>query len=283
MAQRYLEKFEGPGTATTYSYSFPLNAYEWRSDGSVVGKPQDAVGMDYGYDLRNLLPSPIRSARETVRAINKQTTVALLDQDIDDMRYKLLLAGRGKLYSIDATATRRWCWARIDSLPEFTVRSGMLLHNMVSMRFARLSDWFSTTQQTGTDNSETVTADAQTWVVNNPGDLPAKLMQIRLRANTAAGIINPIITNQTNGYVFGTARDSADADSEIRLDTENGAVEWSTNNGSSYSDDFANYTLPSNQAALTFRLDRGNNTIRYNGGGTPNLDVEFEYYPAFPS
>ena len=145
--------------------------------------------------------------------------------------------------------------------------------------FIRYTDWFSETQISDT---ETVTSSGQQWVVANPGNIPATRIIVRIRSNTSAGFTNPVLVNETTGDGIPLLRDAASADDEIYFktyhieDDDSPRVEYSTNDGGSYSDDFGNYdvaNVPAGQRLLSFSLAPGNNTLRLDSGGTVNCDV----------
>jgi len=280
---RYLSSFQ------TYSGSiqltFPTGLYEWQSSAPLRIPQIVGSGSNYAYDILKGGIALSAVARETVRCILIESSIANEEAMLDEIRSKCLLIGRGIIYTTSSDGSFRWAYARITELPTFTVngknnQSGRLA---IVFSFERYSDWFA---NNATVVTEAVTANAETWTVNNPGNLYASLVEIRLEASGAAGIINPIITNQTLegtnlATVLATLRDSAGANDIIKFDTSDASLKYSTNNGSSYADDIANYVVPSTQAPLTFLLAPGNNTIRYNGGGTPNLDVVFTFYAPF--
>lgn len=274
MAIRYIEKFES--VSGGLSYTFPLGKYEWESKADLTVPTMRLTGADYAHDFLAYGIAPRQPGMETVRGLIAAATSALAEAERDNMASKLLLAGRGKLYVLNDDATRRWAWARLMVMPDLRVDQRRSLSGILPFiaTFMRLSDWFSTSITTVT---ETVTATAETWTVNNPGNLPAKLVTVRLRSNSATGFTDPLITNERNGYIFGSSRDAASVDSELRLRTEEGTVDFSSTDGASYSDDFNNYTIPSGHAILAFQLEPGDNTIRYTGV-TPNVDVEISFY-----
>lgn len=277
---RYLEKFTHVTGAP--SVVFPLYMYQWSPSGRLQAFRSAGVDMGYAYDhLRNAV-APREVAQEDVRFYVAEDTTALADAQIDNLRAACLFIGRGKLWTLGSDGTRRWAYARLRDMPDITIggvgRNASGDKAPVVMGFDRYSDWFA---ETLTSISQAVVATPTSFVVNNPGNMPVTLLTIRFRANGAAGFIDPVLLNQTNGYTFASLRDSASANSELRLRTELPAVDYSNDDGASYAADLANYVIPSLQAALSYQLDPGNNTLRYSGGGTPALNIDITFYPTF--
>lgn len=152
----------------------------------------------------------------------------------------------------------------------------------IQCQFARFTDWQSETLYT---TVETITANNQLIAVTNPGNIPQPFVVIRFRANAAGGFQNPHITNDTNGYVLGSLRDSASINDEVKYDTEVPSVGYSIDNGVTYADDFANHVIrpsPYRYPALAFQIEPATNTLRLEAGGTPiNFDVEVSLYGAY--
>lgn len=273
---RIPEKFENAGG--TVSQAFPLGEFEWESVQPLRSAVASLVGAHYGFDFRGDLPGIKDFASERIRCTVLSSAPGdpgNVDTDVDAIKSKFWSIGRGKLYTIDHDNARRWAWARLNAMPSLTWRAGMIFQAPITLEFLRLSDWFSTTE---TAVTETVTADAEEWTVTNPGNIPAEFMTIRLRANATSGISNPKITNVTTGYVLESTFDSSSANDELRIDTENGLVESSDDDGASYDDAFSTYVIPDTQHILAMKLNPGANIIRYEGDGTPNLDVTFSFY-----
>lgn len=272
MAIRYAEKFENAGGTVTYTW--PVNAYEWQSSQPLRTPAAAISGADYAFDLRGNLAGLKAVAQERVRFLDVQTTTALLETDLDSMRSELLTIGRGKLYVLDSAASRRWAYARLAAMPEMALGVGMSRHVPISLQFDRYSDWFATALTTHT---EAVAVTPKTFTVNNPGNAAAVWMAIRLRSSSAAGFTNPLLENLTNGYSWSSTRDAASTDDELKVDCEALTVSYSINDGGSYANDFSLFTRGSTQVGY-FRLEPGDNSIRYTGGGTPSLDVVFSFY-----
>lgn len=272
---RYLEKYEN--SAGTVSYVWPLNAYEWQSSQSLRTPNSLIAGADYAYDLRGSLPGLKALAQERVRFLDVQASTSALETDLDSLRSELWQIGRGKLYVLDSAASRRWAYARLAAMPEMTLGVGMTRHVPVSLQFDRYSDWFATSLTTHT---EAVAVSPKTFTVNNPGNAPVTLMTIRLRSSSAAGFTNPLLENLTNGYSWSSTRDAASVNDELKVDTDAMTVQRSTDDGVSYTNDFALFSRGLTQIGY-FRLEPGDNSVRYTDGGTPNLDIVFTYYASY--
>lgn len=266
-------KFEN--IAASISYTFPLVDYEFDDDLPVKTAPAMASGLDFAFDRYRAGLAPVGIRRITMRATILEASPAAVDTELAEFVSEHRRIGLGKLWREGADGHLEWAYARCLGVRQ-RMRTMDLQIRAMSWAYEVYSDWYDDTQATDT---ETVTASGQTWTVNNPGNLPAYIMTIRLRANAAGGITNPKLTNQTNGWTFETARDSASADDEVKIDTGEGTVDYSDDDGGTYTDDFANVVLPSTHPPAIFRLEPGDNTIEYTGGGTPNLDVEFAFDP----
>lgn len=276
MPTRYIEKIEN--IAATISYLFPLKAYEWTSEQSFRTAYAAVAGADYAHDFHGYLSAPKDVARERIRAIAVESSAANLEAEIDEMRSELQRIGLGKAYTLESDGTtRRWAYARPASLPNLMRGVGQTLHMPTGFDMLRFSDWFAAAASTGT---QSVTASPTDFTIANNGNIPAKFMVFRLRAGASGGITNPSILNQTNNYSIATTRDSASLNDEIRINTETKTVEYSTDDGVSYADDYALVTLGGTQVGF-FLLDPGNNSIRITCGGTPNFSFEWSFFAPF--
>lgn len=273
---RYLEKFVHSTGAP--ALVFPTLEYEWQTSGGLLAVRSTGSMQSYATDHLHSAIAPRTLASEETRFIAGEDTAALTDTQIDLVKSTCLRIGRGKLWTLGADGTRRWAWARLRDMPDLRLSREHQITRPVVIAFDRFSDWFA---EALTSVVEVVTATGQQWTVANPGNIPATLMTIRLRANTAGGIVDPNVQNLTNGFILSSLRDSQSSNSEIRLNTEIPSIEYSNDDGGSYVGDFANYVMPAAQGALTMRLEPGNNTVRYTGGGAPSLNVQIEFYAPF--
>jgi hypothetical protein len=274
---RILEKFTN--AAESVVFNFPLAEYEYQVRQAIRSALTTIPNVPYAVDRRGVAPGVVEVARESLRLVVHEEAPATVDSKVDEMLAKCLTIGRGKLFAIDNADVRRWSWARLAAMPTLQWRAGDIFTKGASLEFDRLSDWAAVSLTTV---NQTVTSNNQEWVVANGGSLPAELMVITLTPQTSTGLRPHTITNLTNGYAWTHNRTSSATTQRLRLDTERASVEWSTNSGSSYSNDFTNYTLPTTHAVLAFRLEPGNNTIRYTCTGSPNVTVSFAFYARYP-
>lgn len=275
-SQRYLEKFEN--LSGTISVVFPLYRYEYQPQQDMEAWTEQVIGLEMGYDALGSRLTRLGAAMDTVRFVLLADTAGAFDTSFDTLKSDCYRIGKGKLWTLGADGTRRWAWARLTQFPEITVGQRNSSWAPMILGFSRFSKWYASA---AIQSIQAVTATGFEWSVNNTGQIAVDLMTLRLRANTAAGITNPKITNRINGYVFESTRDSASVNDELRLDTERSAIERSVDDGVNYSDDFASYVWPALQQLGTFRLEPGLNTIRYDGAGVVNLNVQFDFYPVF--
>lgn len=273
---RYLEKFEDRTGAT--SYVFPNKMYEWDSAQSLRTPLSPVVGASYSYDHFGYARAPKDNANESVRFFDVQASVAALETDLDSLRSKMYEAGRGKLWTLASDGTRRWAWARITAMPSINIITGMFRHVPVSLTFERMSDWYSETLTSA--NSGVIAATPTTFSIVNAGNAAVKNAIILLKSQGATGFTNPVLLNQTNGYQVSTTRDGVSATDILKIDAGAMAVQYSTNNGAAYADDYALATLGAQQVGL-MQLEPGSNQFRYSDGATPNLIISWTFYPAY--
>lgn len=178
---RYLEKFEN--IAGTVSFTFPLNLYEWSPTQPLRVPTSRLAGTDYEYDHLQSGLAPKRLAEESVRFLVTGATGTIQDTTIAEMVSELYTIGKGKLYTIDESGTRRWAYARIDAMPSFRLSSQFSVP--YSLHFKRFSDWFSTTQRRYQFD---LGADTDTFKVQNNGNAKQPWVEFRLRSG--ANVLN---------------------------------------------------------------------------------------------
>jgi len=274
---RYLEKFTSISGAV--SYTFPLNAYEWESVESLRTSFLESVGMDFAYDAIRNAPAPRNVADETVRFMVIGANAAAVDTIVDEMRGKLLNIGRGKLFTLDSSNVRRWCYARLAAMPDIRVSVPAMVHVPAEVQFQRFSPWFSESIAAGYSDIDVATT-PKAISVTNAGNVPVKLMIIRFRSDSNAGIPAGgwMLLNSTNGYYFGSSRASVSANSEVKVDTEDLSVKYSNDDGVTYADDFALFLIGSNQGSF-FQLEPGVNALVFTSAPGPDLHISIAFYP----
>lgn len=273
MTLRYISKFES--NDTLISYQFPLGLYQWETSQRLRVPLSTGIAADYAHDHIGYAVSPQDPSRERIRCIAKETTSALLEAEIDEARAECYRIGLGKLYRVDADATLRWAWARLENMPSFTREGGQSVHIPLIFDFVRISPWHPETATTGT---QTVNETPEAFTINNPGNLPVYAMVFRLRSNGSNACTNPAITNTTNGLTISTTRDLTAADHELKIDTGRRTVEYSTDDGASYANDYSLFTVGADQGGTWMRLEPGDNAMSVTDGGTANYSFEWEFY-----
>lgn len=276
MTLYHLEKFEDRTGAL--SYTFPLQMYQWESQQGLALPSSAVVGASYSYDHYNYSVAPKMDALETVRFVNLRSSASALETDLDSLRAVMYRAGRGKLFTIDSAGNRRWCWARVSDMPAFTFSPGQFRHLPVAISFKRMSDWYDTTQTSVT--SALITVSGTTFTVTNSGNAVVKNAIISLLSKNATGFTNPVLLNQTNGYQVSSTRDGTSINDILKIDAGAASIQYSSNNGATYADDYALATIGAAQVGL-MNLEPGSNQFKYTDGATPNLQVKVEFYPAF--
>lgn len=272
---RHLEKFESADGVV--SQAFPTDDYEYQPEQGFRRSEAAAVGADYAVDFAGGAPWPKAVGEEAVRFTIWGASAADADAQFDACVASLRSIGLGRLFVVDTVSDRRWCWAKLLARPSYQVDVNGYFNVPVTLRFARYSDWFAATPETG---SVVIASSPHSFTITNPGNAPAHFVVFRLRANAAAGFTNPSLVNLTNGYSVASSRDAVSVDSELKVDSERIEVLWSDTNGAIYADDYALVTLGPTQVGL-MQLEPGDNAMRYSDGASPNLDLEWSFYAPF--
>lgn len=274
-AIRYLEKLTSEDGLL--SYTFPVDDYEHEAEQRYREASEAIIGADYAHDFGGVQPWAKDVGNEAVRFTIWGTSEADAESQFDTCAATLRRIGRGKLYALASDGSRRWAWAKLAARPTYSARVDDFYNVAVALRFRRFSDWFASSPTTGT---QAVAATPTQFSISNPGNAPVLAAVFRLRSNGAAGFTNPSLTNLTNGYSVSSTRDAANGNSELKIDAGAARVLWSTDDGANYADDYALATLGALQVGL-MRLEPGSNVMRYTDGATPNLSLEWSFYPAY--
>lgn len=270
---RYAEQFSGAvGTVV-----FPLRQYEYEPSQGYRVADRPAIGLNYAVDMAGQDPWAKDVGIESVRFMLTGDTPAARDAQFESIVNGCRNGGLGSLYTIDSLGARRWAYAKLDSRPGYSSRTSMWGQTAVTLRFRRYSDWQSVNPVTGTIVASASPTD---FVLTNTGNAPVEWMAFRFRSNSAAGFNAPLLTNLTNAWSIGSTRVAAATTHEVRIDTERMTVEWSTDDGGTYADDYASRTIGAKQAAF-MRLEVGANAMRLTSGGTPSMNLDYVFSPAY--
>lgn len=283
VAVRFIEKFED--LTGTISYSFPTALYECQEEQPLRTAFTSGVGADYAHDHHGYGRPPLGVGRINVRAMAKESSPTNLSAEHDEARSECYRIGKGYLYRLDADgSTRRRCLARLDAMPSITINnSNQFGISPLIFSFVKLSDWQATTATTG---SQTIDTPLESVTVANGGNIAVTDVVWRLRNNGSTRAELPVLFNQTTGQYAAFLRPMGAADDELYLDSGARLVQWSTNNGAAYANDYSNF------AGDFFRLDPGNNTLIVMCGrsvplpwlssiGTPNFTLEWSFYARY--
>lgn len=275
VAIRYLEKLTSLDGLV--SYTFPDDGYEYESEQRYREASSPVVGADYAHDFAGVHPWPKDVADEAVRFAIWGTDEGDAEDQFDTCVSTLRKIGRGKLYALASDGSRRWCYAKLAGRPTYSATVEDFYNIPVALRFRRFSDWFASSPTTGT---QAVSGTPTTFTITNPGNAPVLAAVIRLRSGGATGFTNPALANLTNGYSLASSRDAVSVNSELRIDAGAARVQWSDDDGATMADDYALVTLGATQVGL-MRLEPGDNTMRYQDGGTPSLSIEWSFHAAY--
>lgn len=187
---RWLEKFASIDGLT--SYPFPRYGHETSHRQGLRTAYAPVIGADYAVDLLGTLPASKEPGEESVKFLLAGETAAAVDTEWDLARGTIQRIGRGKLWSIDDTGSRRWCWARPQEMVEGDLARENFTFMPVSVTFDRLSDWFA---ETATTIIEPVTTTPHSFTITVTGNTPVRNAVFRFRSNGATSA--NLITNGT--------------------------------------------------------------------------------------
>lgn len=269
---RYIEKFEN--TDGDVSYKFPLVGYEWESV-QPLRSPYVAVsGANYGVNLRSGNPGLKEAGQERIRfSIHHKCSPAEIDSKIDQMRSKLYTIGLGKLWTRDSENARRFAWGQIVEMPEHLVTFEAPINLKLfptSLEFRRESDWY------GYPIIAEEAAATGTVIINNPGNANVWNAVLVLRGT----FTNPTIQldNDAGSYLLTSSRDGTSNAHRLKLDAGRYTVEFSSNAGVSYADDYALYARSLLQTDM-FVLAPGDTEVTFTGMTSATL--AWSFYPAY--
>jgi len=257
---RHPEKFVALDASLTYT--FPLKKLEWEAAQSVVGSYSAGIGRNFSFNHRGNAPAFLEDGMETIRLLSVQSTTALAEADMDDLRAKLWRIGTGYLYLLNGDGTRRWSKARIEEIPRVSVTgdNANFAYFPANISFRRL----------------TITA-----LGNVPVQGAAAALVFRLRSNAAGASggfgTTVVITNSTTGETLTIVASSGGVNGEIKIDCGANRIYRSDDDGSSYTSIWSS-TTPGNQRGL-MTLAPGANSFTVTG--VTNADLSWSYQPTY--
>lgn len=277
---RYAEKFEN--LAGSLSYTFPIKGGEAQFEQSLRVPTSIAFAADYAHDHLGYGVSAKDPGTIRIRALIVQATAALMETEVDNARSICQRIGKGYLYRLNQDGTRHRCLARLRSMPSFTRGGGNVNFQPISFDFLQLSDWMATAAVTGTQTIDTA---LEQVTLNNTGNQPCPVL-FRLRNNGYTRADLPALLNSTTGEYMTFLRAMNQPDHELYVDTSTGLVQFSTNDGASYANDYSNFA-----GSLSW-LAVGNNVFVTMAGRShplpflssievPNFDLSWSYTPRF--
>jgi hypothetical protein len=275
-APRRIEKFTDRLESETVSFDGP--AFAWRSEQQFRSGRAAAAGQHYPVRLMGYGPGLKDLGRELV-SYNPFGDPDDVDDLVDELRSKCHRFGVGKLWTVDDASDRRWCWASLEGW-QSAMDAFTQFDRPHELRFERWSNWFAEDPTTG---SHTLNGALENFAIVNAGVTRVTDITFRFRSNGSPGVPAPFtLTNATNGQALTIARDMVGAALEERLRTGAMACEHSTDDGTSYADDYDQLTLPATQAVL-MELEPGSNSFFAAFDATPDGVLEWSFYAAFDS
>lgn len=283
MGVRLIDKFES--LDGTISYTFLTNRAEHQIEQMYRTPISSGVGANYAHDHLGNGVSPKDPRRITVRGLLYGSTATALETALDEATSEIERIGKGWLYRLDVDGTTyRRCLARPLSAPSVTFNETFQFGVMpTAFSFLGLSDWQSITATTG---SQTIDTANESVTINNTGNVNCYAVTFRLRNNGTTRATSPVLFNTTTGQMAVFLRSMNVADHELYYETSARLVQFSTNNGAAYSNDYSNF------AGTGFYLKPGNNVLKVCCGRphmlpwlntirVPNFDLEWSFYPCF--
>ena len=270
---RHIYKFVSSDGLTTAT--FPLARAEFESDQELRSALATAVGMDYAVDLHGSGRAPLDVATERARALLTGDDAADLDATADALTSAVLEIGRGQLWSIGADGTERWAWARATHVPRPVVTYRSLRSAALTLEFVRLSDWYGATKTTIT---ATLDSASEIVAITNPGNADARAITFLLEANAASGFATPAFSHPLTGESWSSTRTAANGNHALRVDTGRYTVERTTDNGATWTDDYAAFSAGAVQVGF-MRFLPGTQSITITG--CPNAALTIEFWPVY--
>lgn len=192
---RYIERFDSIDGAI--SYTFPLAQAQQQIEQAYRTPLTPGVGANYAYDHLGYGVSPKDPRRISIRALHHESSQANLQTEIDEAQAECYRIGLGYLYRLDVDgSTYRRCIARLTSAPSITFDGNFQFGVApVVFNFVGLSDWYATSQTTG---SRSVSAGQTAVTITSPGNIPV-FSGIVFTLTFTAVTTYVVIRNTTNG------------------------------------------------------------------------------------
>jgi len=270
---RHIVRFESVDGLTVVT--LPMARAEIESSQELRNALAVAVGMDYAVDLHGTGRAPLGTGRERLRALLAADDATAFDTDADALRADIYSIGRGKLYSADDDGTERWSWARPRAMPDIQLSSRADRLAPVVIEFDRLSDWYDDTQ---TSIVTALTTDPQTIAVTNSGNADVRAITFLLESGSAGGFDGPSVSHALTGETWTSTRTAAGALDQLRVNAGAYTVEYTDDDGATWSDDYALFSTGSVQVGF-MRFLPGAQSIEVRGCTNATLTISF--YPAF--
>lgn len=261
-------KFESADGGT--SYVWPRYGLEYDNSQPLLAPRVALTGAHYEYDLLEGAPA-IKGIGEHTLRFMLVGDPGDLEDELDEMKSKLFEIGRGKFFLEDSDGGQRWCWARVKAMPD--VRLGVSDRNKVPVivSWDQSSDFYGSEPDEHDVTEFMLISDPDTIEVTNPGNAPVYNAVVTLKGPFA----NPVITNETSGYVLQSTRDGAAASDWLRFDAGANTVEFSDDSGATWEDDSDNFVRADGQVALMV-IKAGANEITVEGADTGAIVLEFK-------
>ena len=277
MSGTHLRPLKFENSDASLSYTFQTQDFEWDESGDFKLSSVPVAGMNGAFDALQSAMAPVSLFREIVRFRILEASAAAVDTETDDLKSKLRRIGRGKLYVELAGGGTRWAWARARSPSVILFRTTDVQKQQARVEFLREPDWHGAADDSARNN---ITTSPDTFTITNNGNIPTDIAVFRFRSDGASGGTNLKLENLTNLYEFSTTRDLTAIDHEWKVDCGRRSVEFSTDDGASYADDFSLFSLGANQVNFML-LEPGANSMRVTGAGASGFDLEWAFDAPF--
>lgn len=264
----------------TLEYTFSLRDYQWEPVQTLRNSYQQGVGASFANRSIGYAPAPMNTGQHAIRTKPVLATPAATEQEIANASATCQRIGVGYLYRILDDSSEQRCLATLVEMPRFTMGVGQFRHSNLNFRFEQLGHWKAITSTTG---SQLIDATSETFDITVGGDLRVIDAIFRFRANdSSTPMTGPIVfTNAANGMSFTLTKTFTNIDEEERILCGYATAEYSSNNGTSYANDHSAIATPATQVPVMFLEPDQTNSITVTCTGTPNWNLEWEFFDTF--